>query len=354
MPSILRQYRTHDDILGVWHIPNQKVLWSNSGLEKNGSWYYIKTNSTGIRDEREFSTIKKEGFHRILLFGDSYTFGSGIDVKYRYSNRLEAKIKNLEIINFGIGSSGIDQQYLIYKHFGFDYKADILMINPYLNNIARATAPYSFSQDRNGKILIVPKPYFIIENNQLTLKNNPVPKPSYMKDKHSIERNKNQFGQHLLGVNPNRKVNMLVKKYFLQTNYKYWFIKLFPIQPYPEYSSHNHPYWILGKMILEKFIAASRQKIVIITPLPSWSVIMNPKLGLYMDRFYELHNPDKKIIVINILPYFLKLTFNERTKCFNSKYDHHYSELGNKVVAEGLFTELNKFKIINKSSEVII
>jgi hypothetical protein len=167
------------------------------------------------------------------------------------------------------------------------------------------------------------------------LKNVPVPRSYSKKETDAVKKKMYSLRKRL------------IKKLFIQTNYKYWLIKLLPIQPYPEFNSQNHPYWLLGRKILEKFIEASKQKTIIITLLPSWSIIMKPKLAKCVERFDEFHNPGKNVFVCNILPYFLKLKFKDKKKCFNSKYDHHYSVFGHRIVADGLYSEMKKLNIFN-------
>ncbi len=341
MTAPLRQYTTHHDIFGLWHLPNVKMLFPGT---QSKSWY-IRTNSIGIRDDREFSASKADGITRILLFGDSFTFGTGVDVQERYSNLIEQKVNNLEIMNFGVGSTGIDRQFLIYRHLGSNYESDIILICPYLNNVTRCTGTFHIYQDRQGNLIKRPKPYFKIESDRLVLENVPVPKEEAGLKPAAFDENKLEIEHHRVGPNRSNLKARLVRNYFLNTNYKYWLIKLIPIQPYPEYESPIHPAWLLGKRILTEFIKEAGKKFII-APLPSWSVMMNPKLARYRDRFAELHNPDGGVYVIDILPYFLDLHFREIKRCFISKYDNHYSEMGHRIAAEALTTEFGKIKLL--------
>ena len=50
----------------------------------------IKTNSIGMRDDRDFN-VQKGDKRRISIYGDSFTFGNGIPVKGRFSNQMEDK-----------------------------------------------------------------------------------------------------------------------------------------------------------------------------------------------------------------------------------------------------------------------
>jgi hypothetical protein len=335
----LRQYTTHHDTFGIWHLSNVKVRFPGAGNKS----YYIRTNSIGIRDDREFSPVRPEGLRRILLFGDSFTFGSGVDVENRYSNLIEQTMDNLEIMNFGLGSTGIDRQLLIYQYLAHSYESDLIMVNPYLNNAARCTGTFNIYQDRAGKIIKKPKPYYTIEHDELVLHNVPVPRT--MDDNTTITAENLDAEQHRLGKNQYSLKSKLIHNYFLYTNYKYWLIKLLAIQPYPEYNSPDHPTWRLSKRILQEFPRQSGGTTVY-APMPSWSIIMNPKLALYRDRYKELHNPERGSYFIDVLPYFLALSYRDRVDCFISKDDYHYSEAGHQVVAGGLAAELNKLNVL--------
>ncbi|MFH1754303.1 MAG: hypothetical protein ABIA59_01240 [Candidatus Latescibacterota bacterium] len=341
MPSPLRQYTTHHDTFGIWHVPNIKLLYPGNHSK---SWY-IRTNSLGMRDDREFAHAKPEGARRVLLFGDSFAFGSGVEVGERYSNLLEQTHSNIEIMNFGVGSTGVDRQYLIYQYLGKNFDSDILMICPYLNNVARCTGTHSIYQDRGGRLIRKPKPHYTIEDGRLVLKNVPVPREPADRDNGNIGEATVDAEQHMIGQNQFSLKATFIRKFFLYSNYKYWLIKLLPIQPYPEYNSASNPTWLLGKRILREF-SKKYGKTTIIAPIPSWSIIMNPKLATYRQRFAELHDPQNGVHVIDILPYFLTLSFRDRKECFLSKYDYHYSAAGHRVTAEALSSELTKINLL--------
>jgi len=65
----------------------------------------VKTNSIGIRGEREYS-IKHNGKFRIAVIGDSFTFGWGVNNDETFPAKLENHFRksnhsNVEVINFG-------------------------------------------------------------------------------------------------------------------------------------------------------------------------------------------------------------------------------------------------------------
>lgn len=66
--------------------------------------YVVKTNNLGLRDRN--ISINKRGKFRILCFGDSWTFGYGVNVEDSWPKKLEQYlfnkgIENIEVINCG-------------------------------------------------------------------------------------------------------------------------------------------------------------------------------------------------------------------------------------------------------------
>ena len=78
---------------------------------KSTQWDYefkndVKINSIGLRD-RELN-IEKDNKYRILCFGDSWTFGWGVNIENSWPKQLEGYLhkigyNNVEVINCGQG-----------------------------------------------------------------------------------------------------------------------------------------------------------------------------------------------------------------------------------------------------------
>lgn len=89
-------------------------------------------NSEFFRDkEREIIGTK----NRILVLGDSFVFGWGIrDSEDRFSNILEAKLSNYEVINFGIIGANTEKELEILKEYGLKYNPDLVIMAYVLND----------------------------------------------------------------------------------------------------------------------------------------------------------------------------------------------------------------------------
>jgi hypothetical protein len=89
----------------------------------------IKINSDGFRD-REYSIEKPNNTIRIIVLGDSVTFGWGInvsDTERMLNNDLNTTI-NFEVLNFGVpGFNTLEEIHLLEKK-GLKYNPDVVII----------------------------------------------------------------------------------------------------------------------------------------------------------------------------------------------------------------------------------
>ena len=93
----------------------------------------VRINSLGFRGP-EISMPKSENTFRILVLGDSVTFGQGVAESDMYTSLLQEELsskfqrRSIEVVNLGvIGSSAIDQMKLL-KNLGVPLEPDLLLI----------------------------------------------------------------------------------------------------------------------------------------------------------------------------------------------------------------------------------
>ncbi|MBN8649896.1 MAG: SGNH/GDSL hydrolase family protein [Cytophagales bacterium] len=97
---------------GLIFKPNSAAVYTT--VEFN---YRADINGLGLRN-KEIKVEKEKGTYRILCFGDSWTFGWGVDVEYSWPMQMENYLKangytNVEVINCGQGG----QFTSTYKEF---------------------------------------------------------------------------------------------------------------------------------------------------------------------------------------------------------------------------------------------
>ncbi|RMD93563.1 MAG: hypothetical protein D6813_03905, partial [Calditrichaeota bacterium] len=162
-------YIVFDKFLG-WTIgPNRK---SNNGL--------YKSNSYGMRSDREYNRLVSDGIFRIAVFGDSFTEGVDVSNENTWPSILEQKLKKVEVLNFGVRAYGTDQALLRYKRDGQLFHPYLVIIGYMIENIRRNVNVYRPIYEHNtGGIGI--KPRFIIEGDSLKLIPIPVKSPEELK-----------------------------------------------------------------------------------------------------------------------------------------------------------------------------
>lgn len=129
----------------------------------------VRTNSAGIRSDREFSRERVPGTPRILFVGDSYTFGDGIANEYTFQTVLEETyLRGWEVLNLGVSGYGPDQALLRYETAGTAYRPDVVVFGFYPRGFFRLFSRFRFYA----------KPCFVLdESGRLKLENVPVISP---------------------------------------------------------------------------------------------------------------------------------------------------------------------------------
>ena len=85
------------------------------------------TNGKGLRD-REYDYQKPAGVTRVLAFGDSFTFGTGVAQDERFTEVAEQSLDGVEVINMGVPGYGLDQILLSFLAQGVKYHADLVVV----------------------------------------------------------------------------------------------------------------------------------------------------------------------------------------------------------------------------------
>jgi hypothetical protein len=299
-------------------------------IRHEGGGYLVKANRAGFRCEHEASPRKSDGVFRILLFGDSYTAGDGVSNRFRFGDILETLIPRIEVLNFGLPNSGTDQQYLTWWEFAADIEHDLLLICPMVENIQRNVQTHRLTHSAfDGRLLLRPKPYFVLENGDLVLRHSPVPKDAVV-DQQLVANNigSTKGSIHQLFSRLTRAVDQRVPGFRCLTQ------RLRRVALPEEYNSRHHPAWVLMQAILHRWVKGSRSP-VIICPIPTFSHIercirSNP----YRERFSEL-GQELGVEVIDILPKLLSEQQKVRSK-LRFLRDEHPTKLCHQIIAQAL------------------
>lgn len=134
----------------------------------------VRINSKGLRD-REFDYKKEPGTYRIGIFGDSFTFGEGVQNNETFPKLLEDLLqadeqlsrsgKKIEVLNFGIGKTGTSHQYALYRKEGKKYDLDLVIIGFLSANDFSDNVPGVFTL-KDGQLVHSPANYSSIRKLQ--------------------------------------------------------------------------------------------------------------------------------------------------------------------------------------------
>lgn len=134
-------------------------------------WDY-EIDSQRIRGDKVYSKAKPVGKFRILMLGDSYTYGNEVQDDENFPYYMERILPNVEVLNMGAGGYGMDQMVLKYKHHGKAYHPDLVIVGLFVGDFERASVGF----------FAFAKPKFIFNESSgaFHLKNVPVPEPGQM------------------------------------------------------------------------------------------------------------------------------------------------------------------------------
>ena len=98
----------------------------------------ITINSEGFRDYY-YPQTKFNNTFRIVAFGDSHTFGLGVELNDSYPKQLEAMLNNnltikYEVLNFGMPGYNTQQSVELFKSCGLNYSPNMIILTYFLND----------------------------------------------------------------------------------------------------------------------------------------------------------------------------------------------------------------------------
>lgn len=146
-----------DNLLGWSQIPQQKAVFQHPDFSTR-----VEINSFGLRD-REYA-IERNEKKRMLVLGDSYGWGFGVNNNEIFTELLEEKHPDWEIINASVSGYGTVQQYLYLAQRGILLKPDVVLLlfndNDFQDNVGLTeywyNKPVVGMSDNNYEITGVP------------------------------------------------------------------------------------------------------------------------------------------------------------------------------------------------------
>lgn len=132
--------------------------------------YPVAINAQGWRADRPYLPSPPPGKKRIVLVGDSFTFGAGCRADESVAALLERTLgERYEVLNLGVCAYGVDQMRLNLEHQALALEPDLVLICVIHANFRRAL--------RSVAIVGHKKPRYVLDGERLLLTGVPVPAP---------------------------------------------------------------------------------------------------------------------------------------------------------------------------------
>ncbi len=131
----------------------------------------LNTNSKGFRGKTDYAPGPHPGKLRIMVLGDSFTFGDGVSDDETYPAYLQRMIPDAEIINLGVRGYGHDQMLIQLQEEGFKLRPDVVILGFLTDDMERNLLRFrSYA-----------KPMFVVDDGRLVLTGSPVPSPEQIR-----------------------------------------------------------------------------------------------------------------------------------------------------------------------------
>ena len=130
-------------------VQKEEYLWDWSERFKDGDFYTLEkgegyppseeTNTDGLRDATR-PVERRDGMTRVVILGDSVTYGHGIDANQAFPQVLERKLRedgrDVEVFNMGLPGWSTRQERIAYERIARKYKPDVVVLAVCLNDLA--------------------------------------------------------------------------------------------------------------------------------------------------------------------------------------------------------------------------
>ena len=305
----------YDSLLGWVHEPGQEGIFETPQFRT-----VVRINENGLRD-RPHSYERKNDVERILVLGDSFAWGYGVEESERFSQLLEKSL-DVEVINAGVSGYSTDQELLWYRNEGIKYETDLVILVLAGNDVG--------DNDRQLVSTIYYKPKFVIEEGQLVPTGYPVPKTSPQ-------------GRFIYSLSQRSALAyFLVQRYFdLLSLYRQIKVDSDPANsPGSGISAKSEPFKLTKALIDEmRNIAESRNaKFIIVTTDRWWN---NPSGGTYKDLVTTMQGEGFLVLDVESMP-----GFDPEEMLIPD--DSHWNQSGHEFVAEKIKAFIKTHQLLSR------
>ncbi len=302
---------------GVWHPPYSSYHHLKSCFDVT-----YKSNSYGARDKER---SKESKLPRVLVVGDSFVEGYGLQEPARFSDILE-KQTGIEHLNFATsGHFGPTQYYLLYKHLAKEFSHDMVIVmilpfNDFFDDDPEFGKKVHFNRYR---------PYWVGEYPNYQLE--------YYRDQ--IEWEKFEAWQQFKKILKNFSYTYnAVERLFEVKRLR---AAMTEIPHFSGYYDYTDSQWNRMKFSLEKIVDEAKGKKVVFVSIPVPQDYEDPKkhnssIAGPLKSFAD----SQGVLYVDLLDESLKRKMD--WKAMFLACDNHWSEAGNRAAAEIVLEEIQK------------
>lgn len=119
----------------------------------------ITSNSAGMRGQREYAVAKPAGVRRVLMLGDSFVYGYGVEDDEVVSALLEDRLNALdggaprwEVVNLAVSGFGQAEELVTWQARGKAYSPDVVLLFYFENDIGNNAVSNLYALGPDGAL----------------------------------------------------------------------------------------------------------------------------------------------------------------------------------------------------------
>jgi lysophospholipase L1-like esterase len=151
-----------DRRLGWAHIPGATVRFTRLEFDTR-----VSINEDGFRGPR-VPIGRRSGWNRIVVLGDSYVFGHGVNDDETFCVRLAELFPQTEVVNLGVTGYSTDQELLLLEDRALAYEPDVVVLCFYANDLLDNGHETAWGLYRKPRFLLLPDGSVQLESETVT------------------------------------------------------------------------------------------------------------------------------------------------------------------------------------------